>query len=326
MKNYQKNATMNHSAAMKDLAGSFYEGIFVDGAIGDNRSSVIVECLSKQSDSMGGCLVPDSMEKKIIHSLKENNVIRRLATVVRTDGSDRHIPLAATMSDAQWLGENATIQLAEASFSSVRFKQHKLGMMIQVSNELIKDGGVDMSAFLAETFAEQIASAEENAFINGNGVDMPKGLLASGSAEVGVTAQATDAITAEEIISLYYSLDEKYRQNAVFMMHEDTAKALRLLKDEHGHSLWCEALGGEMDRLFGRPVHISRFMPKVAAGAKPVLFGDLSKYWIADRGNRSLTRYDELFADRGQTGFRMIERIDGKLILPEAVKVIQMAE
>ena len=170
MRDYQKNAVMNHSDAMKDLAGSFDEGIFVDGAIGDNRSSVIVECLSKQSDSMGGYLVPDSMEKKIIHSLKANNVIRRLATVIRTDGSDRHIPLAATMSDAQWLGENATIQLAEASFSSVRFKQHKLGMMIQVSNELIKDGGVDLSAFLAEAFAEQIASAEENAFINGNGV------------------------------------------------------------------------------------------------------------------------------------------------------------
>ena len=274
---------------------------------------------------MGGYLVPDSMEKKIIHSLKENNVIRRLATVIRTDGSDRHIPLTATMSDAQWLGESAAIQLAEAAFSGVRFKQHKLGMMIQVSNELINDGGVDMPAFLSEAFAEQIASTEENAFINGNGVDMPKGLLASSSAETGVTAQAADTITAEELISLYYSLDEKYRQHAVFMMHEDTAKALRLLKDENGHYLWREALGGEPDRLLGRPAYISRFMPKMVAGAKPVLFGYLSKYWIADRGNRSFRRFDELFADQGQTGFRMIERIDGKLILPEAVKVIQMA-
>ena len=198
-------------------------------------------------------------------------------------------------------------------------------MMIQVSNELINDGGVDMPAFLSEAFAEQIASTEENAFINGNGVDMPKGLLASSSAEIGVTAQATDVITAEELISLYYSLDEKYRQHAVFMMHDDTAKALRLLKDESGHYLWREALGGEPDRLLGRPVYISRFMPKMAAGVKPVLFGDLSKYWIGERGNRSLTRYDELFADQGQTGYRMIEFVDGKLILPEAVKVIQMA-
>jgi len=196
---------------MKDLAGSFYEGIFIDGAIGGNRNTAIVECLSKGNDSMGGYLVPDSTEKKIIHSLTANNVVRRLATVVRTDGGDRHIPLVATMSDAQCLGENEAIQLAEASFSNMRFKQHKLGMMIQVSNELVKDGGVDMPAFLSETFAEQIASAEEKAFINGDGVDMPKGLLASGSAETSITAQAADAITAEEVISLYYSLDEKYR-------------------------------------------------------------------------------------------------------------------
>ena len=189
MRNYQKNATMNHSAAMKDLAGSFYEGIFIDSAIGDNRNPAIVECLSQQSDSMGGYLVPDSMEKKIIHSLKENNVIRRLATVIRTDSSDRYIPLLATMSDAQWLGENAAIQLAEASFSAVRFKQHKLGMMIQLSNELINDGGVDVPTFLSEAFAEQIASTEEDAFINGGGCGHAQGLLASDSAEIGVTAQ-----------------------------------------------------------------------------------------------------------------------------------------
>jgi len=214
---------------------------------------------------------------------------------------------------------------AETAFSNVRFTNHKLGMMIQASNESVADGGIDMTTFLSEAFGEQIASAEENAFLNGDGIHMPTGLLTNGSAETGVTAQAADTITAEEIISLYYSLDEKYRQHAVFMMHDDTAKALRLLKDENDHYLWREALGGETDRLLGRPVYISRFMPKMAAGAKPVLFGDLSKYWIADRGNRCFRRFDELFADQGQTGFRMIERIDGKLILPEAVKVIQMA-
>ena len=325
MKNYQKNAAMTHCGEKKDLAGSFYETIFMDGAIHKTKDSAIFNYLSKGDDGMGGYLVPDSMEKKVVHALTENNVIRRLATVIHTDGDDRMIPLAATMSEPQWLGENEAIQLAEASFSSIRFRQHKLGMMIQVSNELVNDGGVDIPAFLSEAFAEQIASTEENAFINGDGVNMPKGLLASGSAETGVVAQAADTLTAEEIISLYYSLDEKYRQNAVFMMHEETAKALRLLKDENGHYLWREALGGEPDRLLGRPVYTSRFMPKMAAGAKPVLFGDLSKYWIADRGNRSLRRFDELFADQGQTGFRMIERIDGKLILPGAVKVIQMA-
>lgn len=326
MRNYQKNATMTHRTEKKDLAGSFYETIFMDGAIHKSKDSAIYNFLSKGDDGMGGYLVPDSMEKKVVHALTENNVIRRLATVIHTDSHGHSVPLVALMSDAQWLDENEIIPPAEMVFSQVRFTSHRLGMMIQASHEAVGDGGIDVPTFLAETFGEQIASAEENAFLNGDGFHMPTGLLTKGSAETGFTAQAADTITAEEIISLYYSLDEKYRQHAVFMMHEDTAKALRLLKDENDHYLWREALGGEPDRLLGRPVYISRFMPKMAAGAKPVLFGDLSKYWIADRGNRCLRRFDELFADQGQTGFRMIERIDGKLILPEAVKVIQMAE
>ena len=326
MKNYQKNATMTHRTEKKDLAGSFYETIFMDGAIHKSKDSAIYNFLSKGDDGMGGYLVPDSMEQKIVHALAENNVIRRLATVIHTDSLGHNVPLVALLSEAQWIGENEMIFAAETAFSNVRFTNHKLGMMIQASNESVADGGIDMTTFLSEAFGEQIASAEENAFLNGDGIHMPTGLLTNGSAEIGVTAQATDVITAEELISLYYSLDEKCRQHAVFMMHEDTAKALRLLKDENDHYLWREALGGEPDRLLGRPAYISRFMPKMVAGAKPVLFGDLSKYWIADRGNRSFRRFDELFADQGQTGFRMIERIDGKLILPEAVKVIQMAE
>ena len=326
MRNYQKNATMTHCAERKEIAGSFYEDIFKEAAICKTKDTALYNYLSRGDDGMGGYLVPDSMEKKIVHALAENNVIRRLATVIHTDSLGHNVPLVALMSEAQWVGENEMVYATETAFTNVRFTNHKLGMMVQASNESVADGGIDMTTFLSEAFGEQIASAEENAFLNGDGIHMPTGLLNKGSAETGVMAQKADTITAEEIISLYYSLDEKYRQHAVFMMHEDTAKALRLLKDEHGHYLWSEALGGEPDRLLGRPVYISRFMPKMAANAKPVLFGDLSKYWIADRGNRSFRRFDELFAEQGQTGFRMIERIDGKLILPEAVKVIQMAE
>lgn len=326
MRNYQKNATMNHSYAMESLGSVYYDKQFVNGAIGTMNNDAIIQCLATGKDEMGGYLVPDSMEKQIVHALAENNVIRRLATVIHTEGWDYRIPLLASMSDAQWLSENYALPMAKATFDNRVLKAHKLDMMVQVCEDLVKDAGVDMKAFLSEAFAEQIASAEEDAFINGDGAYKPLGLLANNSAETGVVAHESSALTAEEIITLYYALDEKYRQNAVFMMHEDTAKALRLLKDENGHYLWREALGGEPDRLLGRPVYLSRFMPKMAAGAKPVLFGDLSKYWIGDRGNRSLCRFDELFAEQGQIGYRMTEYVDGKLILHESVKVIQMAE
>ena len=228
------------------------------------------------------------------------------------------------IDEAQWLDENEAMEMGAAGFEAARLKPRKVGLAIPVSNELLADAGVDMAAFLTDSFARHIASSEEKAFLTGDGAKQPAGLL--NSAQVGVTTAAPNALTADETISLYYALDEQYRAKAVFLMHEDTAQTLRTLKNDNGRYLWREALGGEPDRLLGRPVYTSRFMPKPAAGAKSVVFGDLSKYWIADRGNRALRRYGEVFALRDQTAFVMTEFVDGKLIVPEAVKVIQMAE
>lgn len=110
-------------------------------------------------------------------------------------------------------------------------------------------------------------------------------------------------------------------------MHEDTAKALALLKDDQGRYLCGDCLCNTVpETLFGCPVHTSRFMPKLEAGAKAIAFGDMSAYWIADRGNRSLRRLTELFARQSKVGFRMTERVDGRLMIPEAVKVLQVSE
>ena len=319
----QMNFVFNHSDKLEALGTQFYELLFKTGVIANRMTENHAQGLKAGEKGAGGYLVPDSMEAQIVQTLAEENVMRRLAAVIHMEDGERAVPVVRSMSEAQWLDENEAMEMGAAGFEAARLKPRKLGLTIPVSNELLADAGVDMAAFLADTFARRIASGEEKAFLTGDGVKQPTGLL--NSAQVGVTAAAPNALTADEIISLYYTLDEQYRAKAVFLMHEDTAKALRTLKDENGRYLWREALGGESDRLLGRPVYTSRFMPKLAAGAKPVIFGDLSKYWIADRGNRVLRRYGEVFALRDQTAFVMTERVDGKLIVPEAVKVIQMA-
>lgn len=319
----QMNSVFNHSDKLEALGTQYYEMLFKTGVIANRMTENHAQGLKAGEKGAGGYLVPDSMEAQIVQTLAEENVMRRLATVIHMEDGERAVPVVRSMSEAQWLDENEAMEMGAAGFEAARLKPRKLGLTIPVSNELLADAGVDMAAFLADSFARRIASGEEKAFLTGDGIKQPAGLL--NSAQVGVTAAAPDALTADEIISLYYALDEQYRSKAVFLMHEDTAKALRTLKDENGRYLWREALGGEPDRMLGRPVYTSRFMPKLAAGAKPVAFGDLSKYWIADRGNRTLRRYGEVFALRDQTAFVMTERVDGKLIVPEAVKVIQMA-
>ena len=321
------NVTMiSHSNELEILSTSHYTNSFNRGVISNRGNKVAYDALQSGSDHEGGYLVPDSMEKQIIEALTEENIIRKLARVIHTDSCGRLVPIAEAMSDAQWMPEGEQMQLSDKTFSQAKLRMHKLGIMLRVTNELLSDAGVDMATYIAESFARRIALAEENAFLNGNGITMPQGILTESGAETGFTLQSQNSITADEVIALYYSLRAPYRKHAVFMMHDDTAKALRQMKDSNGNYIWHDSLSYDQPSIIlGCPVFTSEYMPKMQAGNKPILFGDLSFYWIADRGNRSICRYDELYVSQGQTGFRVIERVDGRLLVPEAAKVIQMA-
>lgn len=315
-----------HSDKLEILSTNYYNDAFCRGVVSNRGNKVAYDVLEGGNDQQGGYLVPDSMEKQIVEALSEENIIRKLARVIHTDSRERLVPIAESMSEAQWIPEGGQMPMADKTFSQAKLKVHKLGIMLRITNELLSDAGVGMSTYIAESFARRIASAEESAFLNGDGVTMPQGLLTEGGAEIGLTSQSANAVTADEVISLYYSLRAPYRKHAVFLMHDDTAKVLRQMKDGNNNYLWHDALGFDQpNTILGCPVYTSEYMPQMQAGAKTILFGDLSFYWIADRGNRSLCRYNELYASQGQTGFRVIERVDGRLLVPEAVKVIQMA-
>jgi HK97 family phage major capsid protein len=166
---------------------------------------------------------------------------------------------------------------------------------------------------------------EEEAFFIGNGVGKPTGIFAeTGGAELGVTTASATALTADELIDLYYSLKSPYRRNAVFVMNDATVKAIRKLKDNNGQYLWQPSLSaGTPDTILNRPVYTSAYVPNIAASAKSIAVGDFSYYWVADRQGRSFKRLGELFAATGQVGFLATQRVDGRLVLPEAIKVLQ---
>ena len=109
----------------------------------------------------------------------------------------------------------------------------------------------------------------------------------------------------------------------MWVLNDTTVKAVRKLKDGSGQYLWQPSLTtGAPDTLLGRPVNTSAYMPTIAAGVKSIAFGDFGYYWIADRQGRSFKRLNELYAANGQVGFLASQRVDGKLILPEAIKVL----
>lgn len=285
----------------------------------------VLNALQEGTDSEGGYLVPDEFERILVEALEEENVFRTLAHVIRTSSGDRKIPVVASKGSASWVDEEGAYQESDDAFSQVSIGAYKLGTMIKVSEELLADSVFDLEAYISKEFARRIGSREEESFFNGDGKGKPLGILAAtGGAEVGVTAASATAITADEVIDLFYSLKAPYRKNAVWLLNDATVKQIRKLKDSTGQYLWQPSLvAGTPDTILGRPVKTSAFMPTAAAGAKTIAFGDFKYYWIADRQGRTFKKLSELFAATGQVGFMGTQRVDGKLILPEAIKVLQ---
>lgn len=285
----------------------------------------VKNALQVGTDSEGGYLAPDEFERTLIQALEEENIFRTLAKVISTSSGDRKIPVVASKGTASWVDEEALIPDSDDSFGQVLIGAYKVATMIKVSEELLNDSAFNLQAYIAGEFSRRIGAKEEEAFFVGNGTGKPTGIFnTTGGAELGVTAASATAITADELIDLVYSLRSPYRRNAVFVTNDDTIKKIRKLKDNNGQYLWQPSIkGGEPDTILNRPVQTSPYVPTAKVDAKTIAFGDFGYYWIADRQVRSFQRLNELYATTGQVGFKGTHRVDGKLILPEAIKVLQ---
>ena len=310
-------------------------------------------------------------------------MFRPLATKIQTSSGDRKIPVITQKGEASWMEEEEAYSLSDDSFGQIALSAYKVGTAIKISEELLNDSVFDLPSYIAKEFARRIGSKEEEAFLIGDGKGKPTGIFTNaGGAENGATT-STANISFDDMIELFYSVKSPYRKKAVWILNEQTVKALRKLKDNTGNYIWQPAVSsGLPDTILNRPYVTSVYAPVSAAGAKPIAFGDLSYYWIADRqgrklkdntgnyiwspsvqagvpdtilnrpyktssyvpeikaGNkcmafgdfsyywvadrqgRSFKRLNELFAMNGQVGFLASQRVDGKLILPEAIKTL----
>ncbi len=306
-------------------ASDEYKKAFWNVMRSKNPRYEVVNALEEGTDGKGGYLVPDEFERTLVQALEEENIFRKLAKVIQTSSGDRKIPVVTSHGAAAWLDENELYPEGDEAFGQVSIGAYKLGTFIKVSDELIDDSVFDLQSYISTEFGRRIGSKEEEAFFAGDGSGKPTGIFAAtGGAQLGVTTAGATAITVDEVIDLFYSLKSPYRKKASFLMNDSTVKAIRKLKDGQGQYLWQPSLtAGTPDTILNRPVYTSAFVPTIQAGAKSISFGDFSYYWIADRQGRAFKRLNELFATTGQVGFMATQRVDGKLILPEAIKVLQ---
>lgn len=274
--------------------------------------------LQEGVDADGGYLVPEEYDHRLIDTLSEENIMRRLATIITTSGEHK-INIAATKPAASWIEEGGALTFGEATFAQILLDAHKLHVAIKVTEELLYDNAFNLEGYILDQFGKALANAEEDAFLNGDGTGKPLGLFAATGGGT-VAGTLTAAIKSDDMLDLVYALKRPYRKNASFIMNDKTLASLRKLKDNNGAYIWQPSYqAGEPDRVLGYAVHTSAYAPEDA-----IAFGDYKYYNIGDRGTRSFSELRELFAGNGMIGYVAKERVDGKLILPEAVQILKL--
>lgn len=323
--NINKGAAADSDAAREDIAAKAFEQYVRYGDYGAYKAT-----MNETTTTEGGFLVPRAYSNEVITAINEASILRRAgARVINVNGTNSfRVPgLTNSTTAAIITGESTSFSQQEPTIREVEFVPYKYTAESRVTDELLADSRIDvLNQIIAPDAVNRFIKAENTAFAVGNGSSAPQGVMVGGT--VGVTAAATNAITADEIIDTYHSLDSWYRPNAVWLMNDATLKVVRKFKENgsSGAYLWQPALSaGQPDTLMGRPVYTLSTVDTIATGKNVVAFGDMSYFWIADFGGLTFRRLIELYADVGQVGFQWFKRMDSNVMLNSAIKYLRTA-
>jgi len=294
-------------------------------------SEVELKALSVDSDPDGGYTVPEQMSTEIIKKVFESNPMRQLASVQTISTESFDIMVDYDEASAGWVGETqARTETDTPELAKINIPVHEIYAEPKATQKLLDDSAINIEQWLAEHVSMKFARMEESAFIAGNGVLKPKGILeyADGSSYDEIEQIAgghASQLEDDALVKLVYGLKAFYKQNASFLMKRATVEKVRLLKDSDGQYVWQPGLqSGEPDMLMNYPIYEADDMPAVAADALPIAFGDFrAGYQIVDRiGIRTLR--DNLTL-KGWVKFYTTKRVGGGVKNGEAMKLLKIS-
>ena len=297
------------------------------------------KALSTAVQADGGFLVDPQTAASIAGVLRSTSSIRSVASVATVEAGVYDVLVDHVDLDAAWTTETGNItETATPQIDRISITLHELSASPKASQRLLDDTAFDVEGWLAERIADKFTRAENDAFINGDGVDKPRGFLnhadvANASwtwGSVGYVATGEDGDfasidPADAIVDLIYSLGAQYRANATFVMNSKTAGAVRKMKDSDGRFLWAESLAaGQPARLMGYPVIVAEEMPDIASGANAIAFGDFGlAYTIAERPDLRVMR--DPFSAKPHVLFYASKRVGGDVTDFAAIKLLKFA-
>lgn len=294
--------------------------------LSQEQKEALVRAQSKGTDSAGGYLAPDEFAGQIISAMAAYGGIRGAATVMSTEtGNTLDIPTNDdTGNTGSILAENAQDGDQDLTFGNAQLGAYKYtSNIIRVPVELLQDSAFDLDAFISAAFAERLGRATAAHYAAGTGTAQPQGLSAATS---GKTAAAAAAVTYNELLDLKHSVDPAYRGNGSWVFNDSTFLAIKKLQDGNGRPLWQpDVAQGSPGLIDGSSFIIDQGMASMAANAKPIVFGDVSGYWIRDVAGITVRRLVERYADYHQVGFVAIMRTDGKIVNGNGLRALTMA-
>ncbi|WP_438987796.1 phage major capsid protein [Marivivens donghaensis] len=282
----------------------------------------------------GGYLVDPQTSDTIKSALTATASIRAIASIVTVESTSYDVLIDHTEMGSGWANEAANLsETATPQIDRITIPVNELSAMPKISQRLLDDSAFDIEGWLAGRIADKFARSEASAFVNGDGVDKPKGFLdyptvdemiwTWGNIGYVVTGTAGAIDDGDPIIELVYALGAEYRANATFVMNSKTAGTVRKLKDADGRFLWSDGLSqGEPARLMGYPVLIAEDMPDVGTDTTPIAFGDFANgYTIAERPDVRVLR--DPFSAKPHVLFYATKRVGGAVSDFNAIKLLK---
>ncbi len=282
----------------------------------------------------GGYLVDPQTAEAIQSTLSSTASIRAIATVVNVDATSYDVLVDHTELGAGWATEVGTVDETDSpQIDRISIALHELSALPKASQRLLDDSAFDIEGWLAGRIADKFARSEADAFVNGDGVDKPRGIMSYPTVDndvwtwgnLGYVPTGVDGGlgAADAIIDLVYALGAEYRAGAAFVMNSRTAGLVRKLKDADGRFLWSDGLAaGEPARLLGYPVLIAEDMPDAGSDTTPVAFGDFSAgYTVAERPDLRVLR--DPFSAKPHVLFYATKRVGGAVSDFAAIKLLK---
>ena len=291
------------------------------------------KALSTAVNSDGGYLVDPQTSDIVKSVLNTTASIRAIASVVNVEATSYDVLVDHSDVGAGWATESSIVGESDTpQIDRITVQLHELSALPKASQRLLDDAAFDIEGWLAGRIADKFARAEAGAFINGDGVDKPKGFLAHSTVDNDVWAWGNlgyvptgvaGEVTPESIVDVVYALGAQYRANASFVMNSKKAGLVRKLKDMDGRFLWSDGLAAsEPARLMGYPVLIAEDMPDAGADANAIAFGDFAAgYTIAERPDLRILR--DPFSAKPHVLFYATKRVGGDVSDFAAIKLLK---